>query len=253
MLRIVSCFLVLFLAWPCSIKAGQKTVMFDLSHGQCRGIEPGFETYPEVIPGYEAIVGECGARLLVNDSSEINAGLLSDVDVLIMLSPLSNTLQRDITAVEKQAIVDFVKGGGCLLFFVDDEHRVDITRYGANDITRPFGIEFGPDVKGLPGNCGAVSFENEIFGGRREIPYSGARLMRGGIPASVCMEQGYLHASFVKLPNGGKLFVAADTMVGLLMGYEDGERNVSKKMLSRWWGKDSRLYMRELIQWMLSD
>lgn len=214
MLRIVSCFLVLFLAWPCSIKAGQKTVMFDLSHGKCRGIEPGFETYPEVIPGYEAIVGECGARLLVNDSSEINAGLLSDVDVLIMLSPLSNTLQRDITAVEKQAIVDFVKGGGCLLFFVDDEHRVDITRYGANDITRPFGIEFGPDVKGLPGNCGAVSFENEIFGGRREIPYSGARLMRGGVPASVCMEQGYLHASFVKLPNGGKLFVAADTMVG---------------------------------------
>lgn len=93
--------MVLFLAWPCSIKAGQKTVMFDLSHGQCRGIEPGFETYPEVIPGYEAIVGECGARLLVNDSSEINAGLLSDVDVLMMLSPLSNTLQRDITAVEK--------------------------------------------------------------------------------------------------------------------------------------------------------
>ena len=253
MLRIVSCCLVLFLAWPCSIKAGQKTVMFDLSHGQCRGIDPGFETYPEVIPGYEAIVGECGARLLVNDSSEINAGLLSDVDVLMMLSPLSNTLQRDITAVEKQAIVDFVKGGGCLLFFMDDEHRVDITRYGANDITRPFGIEFGPDVKGLPGNCGAVSFENEIFGGRREIPYSGARLMRGGVPASVCMEQGYLHASFVKLPNGGKLFVAADTMVGLLMGYEDGERNVSRKMLSRWWGKDSRLYMRELIQWMLSD
>lgn len=77
--------------------------------------------------------------------------------------------------------------------------------------------------------------------------------MRGGVPASVCMEQGYLHASFVKLPNGGKLFVAADTMVGLLMGYEDGERNVSRKMLSRWWGKDSRLYMRELIQWMLSD
>lgn len=76
--------------------------------------------------------------------------------------------------------------------------------------------------------------------------------MRGGIPASVCMEQGYQHAAYVKLANGGKIFVAADTMVGLLMGYEDGERNVANGMSSRWWGKDSRLYMQELIEWALN-
>lgn len=227
--------------------------MFDLSHAQCRGVEPGFETYPAVLPGYQEIVSGLGANLVVNDSAEIDSRLLKDVDVLIMLSPLSVQLQKNLTVGEREALVAFVRGGGRLLFFVDDEHRVDVERYGAEDVTRPFGIELGADVKDIPFNSGAVTFVNEIFKGRREIPYSGARLMSGGIPASVCMEHGYQHSGYVKLANGGKLFVAADTMVGLLMGYEDGERNVTKGMQSRWWGKDSRLFMRELIAWALSD
>lgn len=243
-------FMVLVVA---TASARQKNVLFDLSHNQCRGIEPGHETYPLVLPGYEEIVAGCGARLTVNEEKEIDARLLKDVDVLIMLSPLSVKLQKDLSETEKKALVEFVKEGGKLIFFVDDEHRVDIDRYGAKDVTRPFGIEFGGDVKDIPYNSGAVSFENEIFHGRREIPYSGARLMKGGIPASVCMEHGYQHAAYVKLQNGGKLFVAADTMVGLLLGYDEAERNVASGMNTRWWGKDSRLYMRELIEWMLDN
>ena len=230
-----------------------KNVMFDLSHNQCRGIEPGYETYPQVLPGYEEIVAKCGARLTINEDEEITARLLEDVDVLVMLSPLSVKLQKNLTEAEQRALVDFVRQGGSLILFVDDEHRVNVRQYGAEEVTRPFGITFGGDVTDIPFNSGAVSFENEIFGGRREIPYSGARLMQGGIPASVCMEHGYQHSGYLKLDNGGKLFVAADTMVGLLMGYEDGERNVGKGMASRWWGKDSRLYMQELIAWALKD
>lgn len=248
--RLFLCLLAVFAV----IAAGAqhpKNVMFDLSHNQCRGIEPGYETYPAVLPGYKEIVSKCGACLTVNEDKEIDANLLKDVDVLIMLSPLSVKLQKNLSETEQKALVDFVEKGGCLIFFVDDEHRVDIEQYGAEGVTRPFGITFGDDVDGIPFNSGAVSFENEIFKGRREIPYSGARLMRGGIPASVCMEQGYQHSGYVKLDNGGKIFVAADTMVGLLMGYEDGERNVANGMASRWWGKDSRLYMQELIKWAL--
>lgn len=230
--------------------AQQKTVLFDLSHSQCTDTYVGFETYPKVIPGYQEIVGELGARFEVNDSSEITPELLKQTDVLIMLSPLSNKLQKNLTNTEKKTLVDFVHNGGALLFFIDDEHRIDIDKYGANDIVRPFGIEFGPDVP-VPGNVGAISFENEIFAGRREIPYSGARLMKGGIPVSVCMEEGYLHASYVELENGGKLYAAADTMVGLLLGYPDGVRKVSNKMQTRWWGKDSKRYMSELIAWAL--
>jgi hypothetical protein len=230
----------------------QKTIMFDLSHSQCRGIEPGFETYPKVLPAYQEMAQELGATLIVNEDSEITPQLLKKVDVLVMLSPLSNKLQKDLTEVEKKALVNYVKKGGSLLFFVDDNHRVDLARYGANDVTRAFGIEFGEDVP-LPGNVGAVSFKNEIFKERYEIPYSGACVMTGGTPVSVCMEGGWLHGSYVTLKNGGKFYAGGDTMVGLLLGYEDGVRKVTNGMETHWWGKDSRAYMTDLLEWALKD
>lgn len=51
--------------------------------------------------------------------------------------------------------------------------------------------------------------------------------------------------------NGGKLFVGGDTMVGLLLGYPDGERKSFNRMETRWWGKDSRAYMTDLLAWGL--
>ena len=228
----------------------QKTIMFDLSHSQCRDVYEGHETYPLVVPAYREMAAEVGAQLVVNEESEITSKLLKGVDVLVMLSPLSNQLQKDLTAVEKEALVKYVKKGGSLIFFVDDNHRVDVNRYGANDVFRPFGIEVGKDVP-LPGNVGAVSFKNEIFKERYEIPYSGACLMTGGTPVSVCMEEGYLHGTYVQLKNGGKLYVGGDTMVGLLLGYPDGERKTHNKMETRWWGKDSRPYMTDLLAWAL--
>lgn len=228
----------------------QKTIMFDLSHSQCRDVYEGHETYPLVVPAYTEMAAEVGAQLVVNDNTEISTKLLKDVDVLVMLSPLSSKLQKDLTDVEKEALVKYVKKGGSLIFFVDDNHRVDNARYGANDILKPFGIEVFDDVP-LPGNVGAVSFKNEIFRDRYEIPYSGACLMTGGTPVSVCMEGGYLHGTYVQLKNGGKLYVGGDTMVGLLLGYPDGERKVTNRMETRWWGKDSRPYMTDLLAWAL--
>ena len=35
------------------------------------------------------------------------------------------------------------------------------------------------------------------------------------------------------------------------MGYPDGERNGHKMMETRLWGKDSRTYMKELLEWAL--
>jgi hypothetical protein len=244
--------LILCLMSSFSLSAQQKTVLFDLSHGQCQDTYPGHEYYTDIVPLYKTMIEGLGAKFVVNDSAEITPAMLKKADVLIMLSPLNKDLQKNITEQEKKALVNYVRHGRSLLFFVDEEaRRVKLQEYGANDITRPFGIEFGQDVEGLPGNCGAVTFENEIFSGRLEIPFSGARLIKGGIPASVCMEQGYLHASYVKLKNGGKLFAASDTMVGQLMGYTDGTRNKANGMQTRWWGKDSRQFMSELIVWGL--
>ncbi|MBO7417951.1 MAG: hypothetical protein J6U14_03340 [Bacteroidaceae bacterium] len=240
---------IVLMAVAVSIQA-QKRIMFDLSHSQCTDVYEGHETYPLVVPAYTEMAQQLGAELVVNNDAEITPQLLKKIDVLVMLSPLSNKLQKDLTEVEKQALVNYVNKGGSLIFFVDDNHRVDLDRYGANDVTRPFGIEFGKDVP-LPGNVGAVSFKSEIFKERYEIPYSGACVMTGGTPVSVCMEDGWLHGTYVKTKKGGKLFVGGDTMVGLLLGYPDGVRKVTNRMETRWWGKDSRAYITDLLAWAL--
>lgn len=125
-------------------------------------------------------------------------------------------------------------------------------------MTTAFGVEFGYDNK-IAFNNGAVSFENDIFKGRYEVPCTGMRSVKGGIPASVCMDDGFLHASYVELENGGKLFACAETMVALLMG---GDEDIERKGPTRrtpegkmtqtgWFGKDSRQYMADLIAWSL--
>ena len=229
----------------------QKRLMFDLFHGQFQDVwvDPSFYDY--VIPGYQEILLRNNVEYVPN-TSEITSESLKDIDVLLMLSPLARKTQVNITEGEKAAITDYLKGGGSVIILVDEEEgRVNLKEYGVNDITKQFGIELGEDITDVPGNCGAVSIENEIFGGRREIPYSGSRKVYGGIPASLCMEGGYVHGAYVKLEGGGKLYVTGETMVGLLMGFPDGERNVHKRMQTRWWGKDSHLFMEELIMWSL--
>ena len=205
MKKLLTIALVLLALTSCN--QGQKKIMFDLSHSQCTDVYEGHETYPLVVPAYTEMAQQLGAELVVNEEDEITPQLLKGIDVLVMLSPLSNKLQKDLTEVEK-------------------------------------------DVA-LPGNVGAVSFKNEIFKERYEIPYSGACVMTGGIPASVCMEDGWLHSSYVKFNNGGKFFAGGDTMVGLLLGYEDGVRKVRNGMETRWWGKDSRAFMTDLLEWAL--
>ena len=71
------------------------------------------------------------------------------------------------------------------------------------------------------------------------ILYSGSRKIKCGIPANVGMEEGWLDGAYVKLENGGKLFVAGETMVVFLMGLPDDNKNKHNKMETHLWGKDS--------------
>lgn len=229
--------------------AKQKKVLFDLSHGQCTDVFKGYETYPFLIPAYQRMCHELGAELVVNESQEITPELLEGIDVILMTSPLSNKLQKNLTATERQTLTNYVGKGKSLIFFIDDFHRCDNNAYGANDVSAAFGIFFEKDVP-VPGNAGAVSIENKIFSQRWEIPFSGATLMKGGTPVSLSMENGYVHASVVELENGGKFYAGSDTMVGLLLGFADGNRLTMNRMDTRWWGKDSYQYMKELLQWM---
>ena len=229
-----------------------KRILFDLSHSQCTDTYNGYETYPYLLPAYERMLQELdhSAELIIHEQGELTTELLAEADVVLMLSPLNKGLQKNLTEAERRNLVRYVAEGGSLLFFIDDAHRVDWQAYGAADVVGPYGISFGANVP-LPGNVGAIAFPNRIFKERYEIPYSGACLMRGGEPVSVCMEGGYLHGTVVELANGGKLYVGGDTMVGLLLGFTDGERLSFDKMETRWWGKDSWNYMKELLNWAL--
>ena len=250
MIVLALCFLSLIKGYDTNTK---PKVLFDISHGQFQDVFVDPSYYDYVLPEYKVICKEINAEY-VEGNYTLTEQALQGIKTLVMIFPLARSTQKPILPEEKSAIISFIKNGGSVLMLVDEEeYRVILKEYGANDITKVFGIELGEDIEGLPGNCGAVSFENEIFGGRREIPYSGSRRVKGGIPAAVCMEGGWMHSSYTKLENGGKLFVAGETMVALLMGYPDGERNVHDGMKTRWWGKDSHLFMKELISWANSN
>ena len=239
----------------CSTEERTPVLLFDKSHGQCLG-----SSYTaDVVPDYEKMAAENGAEFVINEDQPLNEATLAGVDVVLMLSPLQHDLQKNITDEEATALVNFINRGGSLIVFVDEEaHRVLLEDYNINAVTKPFGVEFGYDNK-IAFNNGAVSFENEIFKGRYEVPCTGMRSIKGGVPASVCMDDGYLHASYVELESGGKLFACAETMVALLMG---GDEDIERKGPTRrtpegrmtqtgWFGKDSRKYMADLIAWSL--
>jgi len=243
------------LAVACSTEERTPVIMFDKSHGQCLG-----RSYTaDVVPDYQKMAADNGAELVINEDQPFSEATLEGVDVVLMLSPLQHDLQKNITSEEATALVNFINRGGSLIVFVDEEaHRVLLEPYNINAVTTPFGVEFGYDHK-IAFNNGAVSFENEIFKGRYEVPCTGMRSVKGGIPASVCMDDGYLHATYVELASGGKLFACAETMVALLMG---GDEDIERKGPTRrtpegkmtqtgWFGKDSRKYMADLIEWSL--
>ncbi|MBQ5703939.1 MAG: hypothetical protein IIV49_02470 [Alistipes sp.] len=242
-------------AVACSTEERTPVLLFDKSHGQCLG-----SSYTaDVVPDYEKMAADNGAEFVVNEDQPLNEATLAGVDVVLMLSPLQHDLQKNITTEEATALVNFINRGGSLIVFVDEEsHRVHLEPYNINAVTTAFGVEFGYDNK-IAFNNGAVSFENDIFKGRYEVPCTGMRSVKGGIPASVCMDDGFLHASYVELENGGKLFACAETMVALLMG---GDEDIERKGPTRrtpegkmtqtgWFGKDSRQYMADLIAWSL--
>ena len=44
------------------------------------------------------------------------------------------------------------------MFVDEEEYRVILKEHGANDITKPFGIEIGDDITEVLGNYGEISF-----------------------------------------------------------------------------------------------
>ena len=112
-------------------------------------------------------------------------------------------------------------------------------------------MQFGNDLP-MVRDVGAISFIGEFIKGRYELPYSGSRELKGGIPVSVInAEGGHVHGAYIKLENGGKLAAFGETMVGLFIGGVEFTMPDGNTLV--WKGKDNKQFMKELIAWMLND
>ncbi|MDN5308573.1 MAG: hypothetical protein PWP16_1936 [Eubacteriaceae bacterium] len=229
------------------VQAQNKTVLLDVSHdekAQYTKVNPQmFDQY------YELVEEKLGVSLVVNEDKELDAALLAKSDVVIVLSPLSKQTLKNLTPIERTSLVAYVKNGGKLIFFTDEDHRMDIDAFGANDVVEPFGMKFGGDLDNMR-DVMAISFIGEVIKGKYELPYSGSRELTGGIPLSVRNSPGaYVHGAYTKLDNGGKIAAFAETMVGLFMGGVEMKRSNGETIT--WSGKDDKQFMQELIAWML--
>jgi hypothetical protein len=230
--------------------AQNKVVLLDISLEEKSEY---LKVSPNIFANYQDIVeNHLGAKLIINEDQEIGSELLNKADVLIVLSTLSSTaIKKTRSANEISSIISFVKNGGKLIFFTDEDRRMNIEAFGANEIVRPFGMEFGSDLP-MARNTGAISFVGEFIKGRYELPYSGSRELTGGIPISVMnAEGGNVHGAYVKLENGGKLVAFGETMVGLFIGGVEFKMPDGNVIV--WKGKDNKQFMNELIFWMLEE
>ena len=165
---------------------------------------------------------------------------------------------RTFTESEKAAIVGFVKNGGSLLLVLDEEQRQSLAKTGVNDLIAPFGMKLSGDTPHIP-NTGAVAKAGEINRQDREVPYDGGREVLGGTPFAYQLDtKGHLaqpYAAYAKFDNGARVVVLAEGMASLFLGDKDAVRlhvDTAAPDNTKWWGKDSAMFMQEVLAWLIA-
>ena len=230
---------IMFMALSNTIMGQRRILIFDTIHGQNSNSGKVFNS----------LLPADSLATIVIDSKEINDSLLAGKYGLILFSPT-----KEFQKSEKEAIVSYLRSGGSLLLIFDEEKRMSLSLVGVNDVIMPFGMELTADAP-VRHNCGAIADSGAICSGKRELPYSGGRSIKGGTVISrVNYEGDYIHCAYLKLPTGGKIFVMSDGMAGLLLGRPDGERfSGTGPADSKYWGKDSRIFMQEILAFLLKE
>ena len=228
--------LYVFLGQAFLLKAQQpKTMVFDTFHGQN---SKNAQTFQGLLPA------KTKATINLSQTS-ITDSVLSGTHALILFSPT-----KPFTATEKETIVKYLNQGGSMLLIFDEERRTKLEEVGVNDFVKPFGIEFTGDIP-VRHNCGAIAEKSNICKTRRELPYSGGRSIAGGEVISRVYDEGnYIHCAY-KTTGKGKIILMSDGMAGLLLGRKDGERfSGSNPSDSKYWGKDSEVFMEEIFAFL---
>lgn len=162
---------------------------------------------------------------------------------------------KPLQASEKQATISFVKAGGSLLLVLDEEQWQKFAVVGANDIIEPFGLKLSGDTPHVV-NPGAIAKAGEINKADREIPYDGGRQVFGGTPFAYQLDRNgnpaQPSAAFATLDNGARIVVMGEGMASLFLGDSDAVRLTVDDANPKWWGKDSFIFMEEVLSWLLA-
>ncbi len=186
----------------------------------------------------------------VTSDQPITADSLLSVDVLYILMPT-----KTFTGGEKSTIVDFVRDGGSLLLVLDEEKRQSLKKTGVNELIAPFGMKLTDDTHYLH-NRGAIAQKGVINKEVRELPYSGGRTVKGGTPFSFLLDREgnptkLAHGAYSETAKGSRIIVLGEGMASLFLGSKEGVRLTGTTPNDTiYWGKDSAVFNREILEWL---
>jgi len=215
-------------------------LVYDLGHGQTSAITQ----MPEI-----------GAKLgfeIDSVAGPLSTDALRGARLLYLRTPTK--LYSD---EEKRAIVAFVRGGGSLLVVLDESRRVDLAASGVNDVIAPFGLTLTADTDYVH-NGGALAKAGIINRADREVPFSGGRAVDGGTPFAWQLDRdGKPALPYAAHATAGsaRIVVMSDAMASAFMGKPDGVRltGVPRDPANTvFWGKDSTIFMEEVLAWLIA-
>ena len=179
----------------------------------------------------------------------ITADVLKGAGILYVRAP-----NGEFTTPEIDAIVAFVKGGGSLLLVLDEERRQSLAKTRVNELISPFGMKLTPDTDYLH-NTGAIAKAGVINKADREVPFSGGRAVEGGTPFAFQLDAAgkpsHPFGAYTRLDTGGRIVVLGEGMASLFLGEPDAVRlSGTQTTLTPYWGKDSAIFMEEVLLWL---
>ena len=239
--------ITVLLAWTSTVAAqGQAPrgsavrIYADQAHGQAPLAGP-----------YAALAAKLGAEI-VGSQSPITSEALTGFRLLVLRMPV-----QEIKAEERDAIVDFVRKGGSLLLAFDEERRAPLETTRVNDLIAPFGMKLTADTEYVH-NIGAIAKKGAINAADRELPFSGGRAVEGGTPFAWQLDKegkpAQVFAASTAVGTTGRVVVLGDAMATLFLGTPDGVRMTGvprDPSRTTFWGKDSAIFMEELLTWLI--
>jgi hypothetical protein len=147
---------------------------------------------------------------------EVTPKDLEGCDLLFIHIPSAKYTPGEVSAISK-----YLASGGSLFLVMDQDMWSTLEQVNANDLIRPFGIQFGGEstdsLAGGHTKAGLVTDKS------LKISYHGARTVSGGTP--FCFNDrsdAHPFGTFMEVQNGGKIIVMGDGMVSLYMTSWEG-------------------------------